>query len=188
MFFKCNTASLISPKIDMDDMESIGEEIATGKPYLFIRSPGGTSNALLMAMGFIAHRQITTIGDDLIASAALDVFLCGKKRLITPETRLIFHQSRTSYEGRWILADEALQLARISYLTHSYDGGAYLFRVHRELSEVDHLTAKLIGTRTALEYSRVLQLMEGDGTELSTAEAVYYGFADAVIPETMIGI
>ncbi len=30
--------------------------------------------------------------------------------------------------------------------------------------------------------------MEGDGTELSLAEALYYGFVDAVIPEESIEI
>lgn len=188
IFNSLNTASLVSLDITTKDLNSMVYEIVKGKPHLLIRSPGGTSNAMLVAIGFVANQRVTMVSDGVVASAALSVFLCGKMRLATPRTCFTFHQARIYYEGRWVLAGEALQLARIASLTESYDGGQYLAKIYKDLSEVDRLTAQLIASRTSLEYSRVLQLMEGDGTELSVGEALYYGFVDAIIPEESIRI
>lgn len=139
IFKRFNTASLVSLDIDMGDLNLMVSEIIKGKQNLLIRSPGGTSNALPAALEFIANKEITTIGDGVVASAALDIFLCGRTRLATPGTCFTFHQSRARYEGRWMFAGEALQLARIASITESYDGGRHFASVYRELSEVDRL-------------------------------------------------
>jgi ATP-dependent Clp protease protease subunit len=67
-------------------------------PVLLINSRGGSVEEALSIYAYLAHLpiEITTVAIGLIESAATYIYLAGKKRLATPHSIFLFHESVTN--------------------------------------------------------------------------------------------
>lgn len=79
---------------------------APGSPpavTLFIHSCGGDLFEGLSAMAHIANCAVpvTTVVDGFAASAATFLLLAARRRLATPHARILIHQVRTGFWGKW---------------------------------------------------------------------------------------
>ena len=181
-----NTAVLASSDINLMDLAFVADEISGGKRNLIIHSRGGSAVTIVAAPRILLGRQVTTVGVGVVCSAALNLFLCGVRRVATPDTIFMFHHTRYPFEERWVTANEAQQLARIASLVDMPDREARFHGIYCTLAMVDSWVARLIASRTALDFSRVRQLMEGGDTTLSAKEALLYRFIDEIVPESSL--
>ena len=69
--------------------------------FVYIHSDGGDLYAGLSAMGHIksACVGVVTVVDAYAASAATLMFMGGVRRVMYPQSRLLLHQPRTTFEG-----------------------------------------------------------------------------------------
>lgn len=67
---------------------------------LFIMSLGGRFDAVEMGLQHLMPRKVTTIGGEIVGSAALSIFLCGERRLALHDSKFTFHEAFMFYESR----------------------------------------------------------------------------------------
>ncbi|NTW46259.1 MAG: hypothetical protein HGB18_04405 [Candidatus Moranbacteria bacterium] len=186
MYTEYNSAFVVGNNIGAYELCRLSEEVRGGKSNVVISSSGGTAEALFVVGPLFRGRDITTIGDGPVSSAALDIFLMGSKRLAIPDSKFFFHRASYEHGGRKVRAREAFMLAEIFRHDNQPLSASESLSYARTMSEIDIICARLIASRTRLEADRVMELMDGEGTCLSLCEALLYGFVDDVISPDLI--
>jgi ATP-dependent Clp protease protease subunit len=131
---------------------------------LIINSPGGSVEAAFALIDMIRASKIPvrTYGLGLIASAALMVFMSGKKgsRYVTPNTQILSHQWSWGMEGK----------------EHE------LFAHQKEFQNVKERVIALYMKCTGLPRGKVVKyLLPTSDVWLTAEEAKKYGLADNII-------
>ncbi|MBU6415174.1 ATP-dependent Clp protease proteolytic subunit [Patescibacteria group bacterium] len=128
---------------------------------LFICSYGGDISAATAIYDLIKMSPvpITTIGYGHLASGGLIIYLAGSKRLLLPQTRLIFH---------WAVGD-----------SHNELDEDFLKRESGYFLNINQALKKIIEENTKLSARQIKKFMH-DFKTLSAEEAVRYGLAHEI--------
>lgn len=140
-------------EIELDD---------TDKPIeLIINSVGGSVHDGLALYDRLSHSPCTivTVGTGMVASIAVLIYLAGDRRLLTENTRLLYHQAYTELEGK--TSD-----IKISY---------------QEMQAVEDIINELVSERTGLDLSRLEKEINKGDVWITPSQAVEIGYTHEVI-------
>jgi ATP-dependent protease ClpP protease subunit len=186
-FHSGNTLPIISDDITASQADTLFREIRNkGYRNVFIDSPGGSVYTMKTALDNLPSRNMTVIAGGYVGSAALDIYLCGTRRLALPDSTFMFHRCNVSFDGRIVQAGELQQLARIARADKNWGAYRKMLELLSMLTEVDRITAEFIASRTRLYSQAVMWLMGGGDVELTAQQALYYGLVHEIISEDRV--
>lgn len=127
---------------------------------LFINSPGGAAydSFALYDELMMAESEVQTIGIGHVMSAAVPIFLAGKRRVLSPNCRLMIHN------GSWDIGE-----------AHS----SVVIAKGHEQWVTNKQYAQIIADRSGAKIKRIMKLCDQE-TYLSAQEAIAEGFADGL--------
>ncbi len=138
------------------------EEIA-----LFVTSTGGPTGTAMSFYDMLRHilkPKLVTIGSGDVDSSGIIIFLAGKKRYITKNTTLLFHQA-----GRIFHDSQRFTVREIEAIL-----------VEDKLKDEQYASLVATNSKGRLSTLDVLEMMEKQ-TVLSPEKLVDLGLADAVL-------
>ncbi len=183
-----NTEFLCAKSLNLQDVVSSTENIQKMALHnLFILSGGGSCTAGEFGLRNILPRNITTIGGEIVSSAAFTLFMCGKKRLVVPSSRIFFHESYASYEGRELRESELELKLEVLKHTYGYEGEReFLTQALERIRSCNQIIGLILSKRSTLSYSRIRKLMKNEGCCMGPKEALSYGFVHQIISESQV--
>jgi ATP-dependent protease ClpP protease subunit len=182
-----NTGVIFGGGIVVEDVVEVLDGLQQGNfQNLFISSTGGNFGTTMMSLRYLMPKEITIIGGEIVASAALGIFLCGRRRLALPESKFIFHEVWQSFEGRPLRETEIALKVEIAELTKQYDVAKYFAGLLGECRELNMQNALHVSRRTTMFLDRICDVMRGDGIVLTAQEARLYGLVHEIIPATCV--
>lgn len=131
---------------------------------LYIGSTGGSPEAAMAFLDYVHDReiQVDTIGIGLVASAAVYMFMAGRRRKIGPHVQFYFHQmSRTAKK------DESMSIARLEALVN-------------DMRSVTRLGHSILLAKTKLNEEALARL-EAEETTLFADEVLRLGIAHEIV-------
>jgi len=184
-----NTGVISGDGIVVEDVVEVLEGLQQGNfQNLFISSTGGNFGATMVSLSHLMPKEITIIGGEIVASAALGIFLCGRRRLAFPESKFIFHEVWQSFEGRTLRETEIALRVEIAELTKQYEVAKYFVGLLGECREFNMQNALHLSRRTTMFLDRVYDVMHGDGIILTAQEARLYGLVHEIIPVSCVEV
>lgn len=134
---------------------------------LIITSPGGPTGigmSFYDLMTKVIRPNLCTIGSGDVDSAAVIVFLAGRRRILTQNTTLLLHMA-----GRTFNSSKRFTTTEISSILRE-----------DTLKDKQYATILANASRGKLSYSKALKLMQ-NAIVLEPKEALKYGLADEII-------
>ncbi len=186
MFYQ-NAVPLIIREIKPEDVLSVLYAFReTNSSSLLLNSNGGSIFNFVKFGSCIAQRNISIIGDSVVASLATIFFLCGKERVATPETIFAIHEGRfEDGSGKAITKGEAQMQALICECNRDRIGYLRYMDMWRKLVFFDELQAELISRKTSLSVDRTMDLMRQE-YKFNINDALHYGIIHDVIERQQI--
>ncbi len=155
-----------------------------GIKKIFISSPGGSGRIVFLGLDRLIPENVTMIGGEMVCSAALSFFLCGKRRVALEETIFNFHEAIAHVDGRNVLEGELQGLVEIRKINGENQSAIELSDLLRDLRCVNELTINILRNATTLSPERIHALMRGSGMTMSARQALRYGLIHEIIEVT----
>ncbi|MCG2696635.1 hypothetical protein L6270_01195 [Candidatus Parcubacteria bacterium] len=157
-----------------------------GGQMVWIDSPGGSFEFFSTLAPFLLQHSFTSVCRD-VRSAAVILFLLGKKRLVLPDGVFFFHEVRAiSNDGHEITIcdlDAAIdwENERLRSLRREW-----LEEERIRMRNAQNWMLAFISEQSGISRSTFLSLMRAEAT-LSAREAVHYGLAHRIVSEDELG-
>lgn len=165
-----NETILLNDEVDVKSITNTLTELTNDgyllgklkKVRLIINSPGGSANQLelLTRLAPLLGRNITTEIPAFAASAAADIFLLGKERLMHKKSTILFHEERIMVGGGFFSAGYVVTLTDLESFVNT---GKLA-----DNSPVKHAEAeviKILKGMPSIALKRVLKLMQDSSDE-----------------------
>lgn len=151
------------------------------RQQVWVDSPGGTFEFFSTFAPMLLRQGFTSVACD-VRSAAVVLFLLGRKRFALPDSVFFFHEVRViSNEGEVTICD--LETA-IEWQREQEDalGRELLEEELQRMRNAQNWMLEFISRQTRMPKVRFLNLMRAEAT-LSAREAVQYGIVHRIVPE-----
>lgn len=178
---------LFRGEVSRESVEMLMERLRKGDtpPRVLVDSPGGTFEFFSVLGPALSRQGFRAFSGD-VRSAAVVLFLLGRRRYATPSSTFFFHDVRTIVEPDLHLtlcdAEEAMDRAREIERQLPGRDREHLQEWLRQMRMAQGWMLSFIQERTGLNAGVFANLMHAEAT-LSGREALRYGIVHRVISE-----